>query len=196
MSLAVAANAPELLQAVREKAASMDGGESWQEAAGVLAAALQVDVEEAEALLAKQFGWKGWFELNKAAYLKPRLPDPEQIRKAVTWLAGAPLHLKPEQLRAALTSRSKGYLSDPEALYNQALAAAPPQFSSPDAFRELVLREPIALQLTWNCENTDPKTRGLGLEPGADLHCDGQCVNCWRTALPRFEGKVLDGLEV
>lgn len=154
---------------------------------------MEADLEEAELVLALAFGWKAWVQLNKASYLKPKLPNPATIRQALQWLAEGPLHLGPQQIRFALSQRPTTvatYLGDPSGSYAKALETAPEQFSTPGSFREIVVQKPVALGLTWNCELTDPSTRS------EEVHCDGQCTHCWRTATPGLMGRVLDGVEV
>mmetsp|Transcript_85787 Transcript_85787/g.275881 ORF Transcript_85787/g.275881 Transcript_85787/m.275881 type:complete len:250 (-) Transcript_85787:57-806(-) len=178
------------LSVVREGVADRGAVVVWQEAAEAVAAAMQTDLDQAEAALAKAYGWKPWAQMNKPAYLTPELPDPGQIKEALKWLVGAPLSLTPEQLRFAMANSPKVYLGDPRPAYEAALEVAPEPFAGATKFKELLLREPLALKLNWNCELTDASTRH------EELHCDGHCVNCWRTVTPRFLGKVLDGVEV
>lgn len=178
------------LPVVREGVTAVGGGDTWAESAQVIADATEVDVEEAERALAKAFGWKAWAEMNRPKYLKPTLPAPGPIRRALQWLAMGPLGFGPAEVRAALVDSPKVYLGDPATAYAAALEMAPEPFDGPTRFKELLLREPSALKLSWNCELTDPAERN------PDIHCDGKCVNCWRTAKPRLMGQVLDGVEV
>eukprot|EP00933_Yihiella_yeosuensis_P012710 TRINITY_DN12177_c0_g4_i1.p1 TRINITY_DN12177_c0_g4~~TRINITY_DN12177_c0_g4_i1.p1 ORF type:complete len:272 (+),score=48.19 TRINITY_DN12177_c0_g4_i1:58-873(+) len=185
-----------LLAAVREAVAERGGATNWEDAASAIADAAAVGKDEAEVMLAKAFGWKGWFELNRPVYLKPKLPpDASQVVTALEWLSKGPLALTPEQLRHALSVKPLAYLINPAESYTAALSIAPEQFSEASSFRELLLREPLALDLTHNCERTDPAERPLDAF-GEAIHCDGQCTKCWRTVTPRFMGQVLDGVEV
>ncbi|CAE8598231.1 unnamed protein product [Polarella glacialis] len=174
----------------------MGGTEAWEDAANAVAAAIDSGTDEAEMALAKAFGWTGWFDLNRASYLKPKLPqDIGKLREALRWLSDGPLSLSPEQLRHALAIKPLAYLVGPEKSYHAALEVAPEQFSTPSAFRDLLLREPMALDLTHNCQLTDPDDRPMD-DWGEPVHCDGQCTHCWRSSTPRFMGGVLDGVEV
>jgi len=185
-----------LLAAVREGVAAKGATGAWEEVAVALASAAGMEVEEAELALAKALGWKAWFDLNRPVYLKPKLPPPPAtVRAALQWLVEGPLRLSPTELHAALSNSPLVYLREPERSYSAALKAAPKQFSEPGSFRELLLREPSVLDLTWNCETTDPASRPLDAW-GEAIHCDGQCTHCWRTATPRLMGQVLDGVEV
>lgn len=185
-----------LLADVHEGIAAIGGASRWKDTAAVIADGIGRDPHEAEMLLARAYGWKAWAELNRPSYLRPKLPPgPDEVRKAINWLTGAPLQLTREQLAAALNNSPKVYLSEPERSYAAALESAPEMFGEPGAFRELLLREPQVLDLTWNCERTDPASRPLDAW-GEAIHCDGQCVHCWRTATPKLMGQVLDGVEV
>ncbi|CAE7568638.1 unnamed protein product [Symbiodinium microadriaticum] len=185
-----------LLAAVREGVAERGGEEIWQAGASALAQNLDASQEDAELILAKAFGWTGWYELNRPSYLKPKLPPaPQQIFEALSWLRQGPLQLTAEQLRNALAIKPLVYLKEPRSSYESALQVAPEQWRSPDAFKELLLREPQVLDLTHNCLLTDPAER-IKDEWGEAVHCDGKCTHCWRTATPKLMGKVLDGVEV
>lgn len=185
-----------LLCAVRDGVAAMGGSSVWEDAAQVIAAGLSSEYEEAEFILAKAFGWTGWYELNRPSYLKPKLPpDSSKLRESFRWLIEGPLRLSLEELKIALATKPLVYLQDPAASYAAAIQAAPEQFQSPEAFRNLLVTQPQILDLTHNCELTDPSERPVDAW-GQAVHCDGRCTNCWRTATPRLLGKVLDGVEV
>lgn len=186
----------DLLPTIRDGLAAKGAIDDWRDSAAALAAALGVQDEDAELVLARAYGWKAWAELGCAAYLRPKLPpSPTEIRAALDWLAQGPLTLSAKEIRAAVEDSPKLYLKEPAKLYEDALKAAPEPFAGAEAFGALVRREPGALGLTWNCELTDPETRVLDAW-GEPIHCDGKCTHCWRTSKPRFLGKVLDGVEV
>eukprot|EP00439_Symbiodinium_sp_Y106_P062852 s751_g9.t1 len=167
-----------LLAAVREGVAERGGGEIWQAGARALAQNLDASQEDAELILAKAFGWTGWYELNRPSYLKPKLPPaPEEIFEALSWLRQGPLQLTAEQLRNALAIKPLVYLKEPRSSYELALQVAPEQWRAPDAFKE-----------THNCLLTDPAER-VKDEWGEAVHCDGKCTHCWRTATPKLMGK-------
>mmetsp|Transcript_25277 Transcript_25277/g.46283 ORF Transcript_25277/g.46283 Transcript_25277/m.46283 type:complete len:264 (+) Transcript_25277:81-872(+) len=185
----------ELLAEIRAGAAAMDGNDAWQESAKILADAMAVELQEAEEVLAKAYGWKAWVQLNKADYIKREVPDPQLLKSSMQWLIEGPLKLDPASIRDRLERSPKIYLSTPADCYRQALQVAPEDFQDPDDFRDLLQQHPEALGLTWNCELSDPAERGLDAW-GERIHCDGKCTNCWRTATPRLRGGVLDGVEV
>ena len=185
-----------LLQAIHEDLAQKEALTEWKASAGALAKALGQGEEDAELVLAKAFGWTGWFQLNRPSYLQPKLPPaPEQIEAALDWLSHGPLQLTSEHLRRALEIKPQVYLEHPQSSYEKALQVAPEQWRSPEALRELLLRKPQVLDLTHNCLLTDPAERVIN-EDGEALHCDGRCTNCWRVATPKLMGQVLDGVEV
>eukprot|EP00929_Paragymnodinium_shiwhaense_P055864 TRINITY_DN27966_c0_g1_i1.p1 TRINITY_DN27966_c0_g1~~TRINITY_DN27966_c0_g1_i1.p1 ORF type:complete len:277 (+),score=47.53 TRINITY_DN27966_c0_g1_i1:75-833(+) len=185
-----------VLETVRTEAAKLMGEGVWEAGAEAIAAHCDGDLEHAENVLAKAYGWRVWVQMNKPVYLKPKvIPAADSLRKALAWVRQGPLAMSAEELKTALLTAPLPYLTDPETSYREALQAAPEQFQDPQVFRELLQRAPKVLQLTWNCEKTDPNERGLDAW-GERIHCDGQCTNCWRTATPMLEGRPLDGVEV
>mmetsp|Transcript_46465 Transcript_46465/g.124180 ORF Transcript_46465/g.124180 Transcript_46465/m.124180 type:complete len:348 (-) Transcript_46465:1041-2084(-) len=166
-----------LLDAVREKVASMGNGAAWNEAVAVLADATQSTPEEAETCLAKGFGWSMWLAMNRPDYFKPELPQAEALGAGLIWLTSrqGPLRLAASELRAAVAAAPKAYLRSPRASYEDALASAPEAYRAPEAFRALLLRDPRVLELTYDCEGS----------------CAAQCARCWRPSLMRLTGGVL-----
>jgi len=117
------------------------------------------------------------------------------VQDALQWLQDGPLHLSPDELSVALQKCASTYITDPKNSYFAALSTAPEQFRKPDAFRELVLREPHALRVTYSCLETDPDSRPI-LEMGEPLPCDGECRRCWRTHTPQFMGVAIHEVDV
>jgi len=171
-----------LLDAVREKVASMGNGAAWSEAVAVLAAATQSTPEEAETCLAKGFGWSMWLAMNRPGYFKPELPEAEALGVGLAWLTSpqGPLCLSASELRAAVAAAPKAYLRSPHASYEDALASAPEAYREPEAFRALLLRDPRVLELTYDCEGS----------------CAAQCARCWRPSLMRLTGGALGEVKV
>lgn len=189
----------ELLAGVRQGVETLGGPEAaaaWSAVAKEVASASAYSTDEAEEVLASAFGWKGWVELKQPVYLKPKWPPAApRVQKALAWLREGPLAFRQEEIRNALAVKPIPYLTNPAKYYEKSRATAPYPWQTADAYRDLLTRHPQALQLVWNCELTDPAERGLGLEE-CDIHCDGKCTNCWRTATPKLKGEVLDGVEV
>lgn len=192
----MASDSVALLAAVHEDLSQKGELQHWQAAAKAVAKTLEQGEEEAEMILAKAFGWTGWFQLNRPSYLQPKLPPaPEKIEASLAWLIQGPLHMNSEQLRRALTTKPQVYLENPQGSYEKALQVAPEQWRTPESFRALLLKNPKVLDLTHNCLLTDPAERVIN-EDGEAVHCDGRCTNCWRVATPKLLGQVLDGVEV
>lgn len=169
-----------LAQAGREGSAERGGAEAWAASAAAVAAAAGHGGEDAQAVLARAFGWSMWLAAGKPVYMKPDVPVAEEVREALAWLSHGPLSLSQEELSAALAASPRAYLQGPEKSYAAVLEAAPEPFREPEALRALLLRQPKALELTHNCIGT----------------CDARCSRCWRPAGPRMAGKVLDGIMV
>jgi len=186
----------DLLPAVWKGVMEMGGIDAWKEVVANMMRATNMPELEAELALALAFNWKAWYQMNYPAYLKPGLPPhPNEVQDALQWLQDGPLHLSPDELRVALEKCAQTYMTDPKSSYFAALSTAPEQFREPDAFRALLLREPHALRLTYNCMDTDPDTRPI-LALGEALPCDGQCRRCWRTHTPQLMGEVLNDVDV
>eukprot|EP00435_Cladocopium_sp_Y103_P070879 s118_g36.t1 len=193
---AMASDSVALLAAVHEDLSQKGQLQHWQATAKAVAKTLEQGEEEAEMILAKAFGWTGWFQLNRPSYLQPKLPPAlEKIEASLAWLIQGPLQMNSEQLRRALATKPQVYLENPQASYEKALQVAPEQWRSPKSFRDLLLKNPKVLDLTHNCLLTDPAERVIN-EDGEAVHCDGRCTNCWRVATPKLLGQVLDGVEV
>eukprot|EP00404_Azadinium_spinosum_P047144 CAMPEP_0180802646 /NCGR_PEP_ID=MMETSP1038_2-20121128/60420_1 /TAXON_ID=632150 /ORGANISM="Azadinium spinosum, Strain 3D9" /LENGTH=161 /DNA_ID=CAMNT_0022842799 /DNA_START=30 /DNA_END=512 /DNA_ORIENTATION=+ len=83
----------------------VDAAEAWENAADALAAACGVATEQADAWLARAFGWHDWLRARRprGGYLEEAatVPDPEAVRQDLRWLAEGPLGLgaKSEALR-------------------------------------------------------------------------------------------------
>lgn len=189
-----------MLLAVQKAVAAMGGTDAWKEVTAVMVRATNMPELEAELALALAFNWKAWYQLNCPAYLTPGLPPhATKVQDALRWLQDGPLHLSPDELRVALDKCAGTYITDPKNSYLAALSTAPEQFREPDAFRELVLREPHALRVTYNCLETDPDSRPMmtsGFESGEPLPCDGECRRCWRTHTPQFMGQAIHEVDV
>jgi len=186
----------DMLPVVRKGLAEMGGTETWKEVVAIIVRATNMPEVEAELALALAFNWQGWFQMNCPTYLKPELPPhPNKVQDALQWLQDGPLHLSPDELRVALEKCAKTYMTDPKSSYLAALSTAPEQFREPDVFRALLLREPHALRLTYNCLDTDPDTRPI-LALGEPLPCDGHCRRCWRTHTPQLMGEVIHEVDV
>jgi len=165
----------QLLVAVREGVAAVGGEAAWEEARLVLADVVKSSPDEVETWLAKAFGWSMWLAMNRPSYLKPELPAVGQLQSDLSWLGAGPLRLSPEEMRAAVAASPKAYLRDPEQSYKIALGVAPEEFREPAKFRDLLLRDPRVLELTYDC---------LG-------SCGAQCARCWRPSLLRITGGAL-----
>jgi hypothetical protein len=185
-----------MLPAVRERVADMGATDTWQDVAALIVQATGMSESEAEMAMSKAYGWTGWYQMNCPDYMKPKLPPhPSKVQDALKWLQDGPLRLNPEEMRHAVEKEAKFYIDEPMKSYWSARSTAPDQFKAPDSFREVLVREPHALGLTYNCLDTDPATRPV-LELGEPLPCDGQCKKCWRTHTPKLMGEILHGADV
>ncbi|CAK9099701.1 unnamed protein product [Durusdinium trenchii] len=159
-----------VVPAIRE--ALKEGGclNQWFDSATAVANACGLQTDEAETILAKGFGWSTWLAVNRAAYLKPENPDSAKISEGLDYFTSGPLKLTKEELRYVLQESPKA-LNRPAAAYQDALATAPEEFQSPEAFRELLLRCPMVLELSFNCGHS----------------CAAACARCWCPALSRIK---------
>lgn len=165
--LHLAANA-ELLPVIREGVAEMGGEESWKESVATLSSRIEIDLEEAELLLADAKKWKGWATAGKIAkrYIKPEIPDVNELNELLDWLTeSGPLQLDQEQLRTSIQELPKVYLADPQNTYKKTLKAAPKDYKDPSVLKEMILKDPSVLQYTYNCDEEDG--------------CASECGNCW-----------------
>eukprot|EP00435_Cladocopium_sp_Y103_P030183 s775_g7.t1 len=122
---------------------------------------------------AKSAGWSTWLAVNRAAYLKPEDPNAQETLEALRYFRDGPLQLTSEQLRDVLRASPKA-LQKPQAAYQAARQTAPEEFQSPEAFRELVLRCPMVLELSFNCGHS----------------CAAACNRCWCPAMNRIKQTV------
>jgi hypothetical protein len=156
----------DLLPQIRESVVEADGEESWNNAATTLSSSAGIDMEEAELHLAEAFRWRRLVMCTSEIarkYIKPVVPGPD-LSQSLLWLKDGPLGLGPGQIRDAIRISPEAYLVNPAKTYKHAMAAAPKPYKDPDAFRELCLKDPYALQCTYNCE---------------DGGCASECGNCW-----------------
>lgn len=170
-----AATGADILPTVREGVVELTGSdESWKASAAALCGLKGIeDVEDAEVLLADALNWKGWAMSTgmMRKFMKPKTPDVEKLANALAWLRDGPLALDEDQLAVAVRDSPKVYLDDPEETYKLAISVAPEQYSDPDVFRGLILKDPSVLQCTYNCS-----------EEG----CGSECGNCWVS----YEGRL------
>ncbi|CAL1167088.1 unnamed protein product [Cladocopium goreaui] len=160
---------PQIRQALEESGTLRQ----WLESAAALSQACSLELEEAEGILAKSAGWSTWLAVNRAAYLKPEDPNAQETLEALKYFRDGPLKLTSEQLRDVLRASPKA-LSKPQAAYQAARQTAPEEFQSPEAFRELVLRCPMVLELSFNCGHS----------------CAAACNRCWCPAMNRIKQTV------
>ena len=164
----------ELLPVVRDGVKEKGAESEWDECVDILVEELafaEGDSSEsvrAEIVLSKALEWRGWAIVTSPTmrrYMKPKLPDSQQLRRSLDWLRGGPLLLSDVSLlTSAIEASPKAYLVDPETTYAKALSAAPDPYRDPTAFRMLLLDDPTALGNTYNC---------------ADDGCNSECGNCW-----------------
>ena len=122
---------------------------------------------EAEDSLAKAWNWRSWAVVKSPMarkFIKPIKPDVEQIRAAVQWLREGPLAVPDAVLVTGVREHPAVYLLAPQVTYEQALSVAPEPYSSPNVFRETLLRSPSVLGCTFNC---------------VDQGCNSECGSCW-----------------
>lgn len=134
-----------------------------------------MDEEEAEECLAKVWQWKNWAICTSAIarkYIKTIDPDAAAVAASLDWLQAGPLGLDQDLLRASVISSPEAYLLSPEKNFDQAQKVAPEKWKDPTDFIQLLLEEPEALQLTYNC---------------AGEGCNSNCGNCWVAREPRGE---------
>jgi len=163
-----------ILPAIREAAGEMGCLDEWMGSASSLAAACDMELEDAETLLAKGFGWSTWLAVNRAEYLKPDVPRPLEVAESLKWLASQPLNLNPTELRAVVQGSPKASLRNPAASFADSLTTAPEEFQQPAAFRELLVRCPIVLELSFHC----------------GFSCAAACSRCWCPAMQRIKKAV------
>eukprot|EP00439_Symbiodinium_sp_Y106_P080701 s3252_g19.t1 len=163
-----------ILPAIREAAGEMGCLDEWMGSASSLAAACDMELEDAETLLAKGFGWSTWLAVNRAEYLKPDVPRPLEVAESLKWLASQPLNLNPTELRAVVQGSPKASLRNPAASFADSLTTAPEEFQQPAAFRELLVRCPIVLDLSFHC----------------GFSCAAACSRCWCPAMQRIKKAV------
>jgi len=189
-----------VLTRVRKAANSMLGDGVWDAAVDAIASYCGGDHMHASYVLARAFKWKAWVEMNEPEYWKPKPPPPaKHLRLVLKWLREGPLAMTEDELKGALLSEPLPFLTNPARQYVAARSCAPEQWRGKEFFRELLRREPKILRLTWNCCYTDPSERGrvLGTLPtGESLHCDGKCMECWRSVTPSLMDMRLDGVGV
>lgn len=189
-----------VLHKVRKAANSMLGDGVWDAAVDAIASYCGGDQMHAHYVLAKAFKWKVWVEMNEPEYWKPKpFPPAQHLRNVLRWLREGPLAMTEDELKSALLSEPLPFLTNPAKKYVAARSCAPEQWRGKEVFRELLRREPKVLRLTWNCCYTDPSERArvLGMLPtGESLHCDGRCMECWRSVTPSLMGMRLDGVGV
>lgn len=197
---AVEAASSGVLHKVRKAANSVLGDGVWDAAVDAIASYCGGDHVHAQFVLAKAFKWKVWVEMNEPEYWKPKPPPPaEHLRRVLRWLREGPLAMTEDELKSALLSEPLPFLTNPAKKYVAARSCAPEQWRGREVFRELLRREPKILRLTWNCCYTDPSERArvLGMLPnGESLHCDGKCMECWRSVTPSLMNMRLDGVGV
>lgn len=167
LRLRMTASVSDLLPAIRKGVAEAGGEGAWVESVDVLSDLLISEAEEAEMLLSSALGWKGWAQASESIrrYQNPLAPDATTLQQALTWLQEGPLELNPEQLRKAIRDSPKVYLVTPDETYKKALKAAPKEYRDPEAFKQILLEDPLVLQCTYNCS-----------EEGC---CQNECGSCW-----------------
>eukprot|EP00448_Togula_jolla_P022000 CAMPEP_0170576416 /NCGR_PEP_ID=MMETSP0224-20130122/4379_1 /TAXON_ID=285029 /ORGANISM="Togula jolla, Strain CCCM 725" /LENGTH=155 /DNA_ID=CAMNT_0010899253 /DNA_START=174 /DNA_END=637 /DNA_ORIENTATION=- len=127
---------------------------AWDGASAALSKACGVDTADADAWLAKAFGWSMWITAGQPEYLRSRteVPDADRLEHDLRWLAEGPLGLNQEELRHVAMSCPRRALFAPAKHYAKALESAPPQFSGQEAFRKLLIADPKILELEVNCD--------------------------------------------
>eukprot|EP00961_Rhodomonas_salina_P200689 2707438-Rhodomonas_salina.1 len=163
-----------VLASVREGIAEAGHEEEWKKSCALLVDTLGMDEDEAELCLADATSWRSWAVTTSAMarkYIKPRAPDAEQLKSNLDWLMADPLSLDTGFLRTGVPMSPAAYLTDSQDFYKRALKTAPRKYRDAAAFRDLLLKEPTALQTTFNC---------------AETGCASECGNCWVS----FELKV------
>jgi len=150
----------------RLAAAARGHDAAWNNAAESLAQACGVSAEEADAWLAKAFGWSLWIAAGRPSYLEGRavVPEPEELRRDLAWLKEGPLRLDAGELRHVVGASPAAALRAPEARYARCRASAPERHR--EAFRELLLRDPKVLELEFDCAG----------------QCAARCFQCWRVS--------------
>jgi len=154
---------PEIRQGLLEAGAAV----AWEDTVAVLSDVAGMKSEEAELALAKALEWRAWAICSSAMmrkYMKPKMPDAEAVRGALTWLSDGPLALDGDAIRDAVLNHPEAYLVDPEKAYGMALACAPDKYKDPSDFRARLLDDSSVLGCTYNC---------------AEDGCASECGNCW-----------------
>ena len=157
----------DILPTVREGVADAGGTAEWNASVEMLQNAMtEVDVEEAETILANALGWRSWAVVSEKMrrFQRPITPDSEKLATALKWLSDGPLAMDKTQTVAAIKASPKVYLIDPEGTYKKAISAAPKDFKDEDTFKALCLEDPSVMECTYNCE---------------DDGCASECGNCW-----------------
>mmetsp|Transcript_23750 Transcript_23750/g.43667 ORF Transcript_23750/g.43667 Transcript_23750/m.43667 type:complete len:230 (+) Transcript_23750:67-756(+) len=140
------------------------GGSSWDAATALIAQSCCVELEYADAWVAKAYAWALWINAGRPEALESRLqqPDPTEVMRSLEWLAAGPMQLSAEQMRDVIAATPQVALRHPEENFKAAEAVAPPQLRSD--FRAAVLADPSVLERVWDCEGA----------------CSARCAQCWR----------------
>lgn len=162
----------EVIDRVRDGVKEAGHEEEWNKSVAILMnTPININDEyEAEHYLAQATNWKSWAVTTSdiaRKYITPKVLDSDKLQANIDWVLSeeGPLKLPADILsQQAIPKAPVAYLVDPAATYEKALAAAPKQYNTPEAFRELILKDPTALQNTYNC---------------ADTGCNSECGNCW-----------------
>lgn len=158
----------DLLPTVREGIAEQDSTVEWNQCVALLEQELGISSSQAEIYLAAALEWRGWARVTSALarkYMKPKLPNRQQLQTALNWLRQGPLALTDGAvLLDAIEKSPAAYLVNPEAAYGEALETAPNKYQNADAFKALVLDDPSVLECSYNC---------------VDDGCASECGNCW-----------------
>jgi len=166
----------ELLPIVREEINERGFTEAWDACVGILSKQDSMALssrDEAEILLSAALQWRGYARVSSALarkYMKPREPNPQQLKTALDWLlVEGPLTAitsswSPLELLQAVQAAPTVYLVDPAKAYDDCLQSAPKPYNTPETLLELVRDDPTALLNNFNC---------------ADIGCNSECGTCW-----------------
>jgi len=163
---------PPLMPSIREGLAAREdesATERWDQTVAALVAATGAETEPIETAMAKAFRWAPWVQLNKPSWMKPEVPDPDVVASAMQWLKEGPLKLNSEEIQVAVLASPRAYMLQPDKQYAESLATAPMEFrGNAEAYRELLLKEPWMMEMTFHCGD-------LGA-------CAAECGRCWKPA--------------
>lgn len=166
-SAASSAGLEKVLDRVREGVVEAGHEEEWNKSCALLVETLGLDEVDAMHYLAQATNWKSWAVTTSniaRKFIKPKTPDTEKLKSNLEWLMAEPLSLDADFVQKGVSLSPVAYLMDSSEIYKKALDTAPSKYSDAESFRTLLLKDPTALQNTYNC---------------ADTGCNSECGNCW-----------------